>query len=172
MVLGPSLSHKVRIVFFAQLRCIFKSFIAEGLQLIGHDETVLQYEPDHGSTARFGPNGLHLQSSVFLSDIEERMDDPDLLTDPMPVEEMFILLGGEVDEHPVISLYALDEQVGQLILPILVDRLVVGSFQGYAMLHALGPNTVNGADQTVKETGNPEMLLPIQQSLFTQGACP
>ena len=43
----------------------------------------------------------------------------------------------------VVCLYAFDEQVGELILPILVYRLVVGGLQCDTVLHAVWYNAVH-----------------------------
>ena len=75
MACGLYFPYEMREPFFAQLRCIFKAFVAECCQFLGSDRTVVQDESCHGPAAGLGPDGLHLQSAIFLADIEEGVDD-------------------------------------------------------------------------------------------------
>ena len=69
----------------------------------------------HGSTARLGPYGLHLERAVGLAYIEQWMDDLHLLHHPPPVEQVLVFFGGEMDEDAVVGLDALDERVGEFV---------------------------------------------------------
>ena len=77
-----------------------------------------------------------------------------------------------MNEYAVIRFHAFDELVGQFVLPVLIDRLVVGCFHRDAMLHAVRYNAIHGAKQAIQETGNPEMLLCEHQRLVAQGVRP
>ena len=58
-------TDEVRIGRLAVSGGIGESLIGEGLQLVDARELMLQDIPHHGTTARFGPDGLHLQLPQF-----------------------------------------------------------------------------------------------------------
>ena len=115
----------------------------------------------HGSTARFSPYSLHLQSAVFLADIKEWLNDLYLLTDSLPIKQMFIFLCRKMDEYTIVSFHTIDENICQFVFPELIDRLVVCSFERYAMLHTIRYDAIQRSKQSIKEAGNPEMFLGI-----------
>ena len=41
----------------------------------------------------------------------------DFVADTLPVEEMLVFLCGEMKEYPVVSLYAIDEDIGECVAP-------------------------------------------------------
>ena len=88
----------------AQLRGVGETFIAESVQFFGSEKLLLQDEAHHGAAAGLGPNGLHLEAPIGPTDIEEGMDHTHLLTDPLPVEEMFILFGGQMYQDAIVCL--------------------------------------------------------------------
>ena len=65
----------------------------------------------HGSTARLGPYGLHLERAVGLAHIEQWLDNLHMLHHSPPIEQMFVFFGGEMDEDTIVGLDALDERV-------------------------------------------------------------
>ena len=154
--------------FFAQLRCIFKTFVAECCQFLGSDRAVVQDESCHGPAAGLGPDGLHLQSAIFLADIEEGVDDLHFAAHSFPVEQMFIFLGGQVDEDAVVRLDAVYQDLGQFVFPELVDGFVLSGFQGHAVFHPIGYDAIQGPEQAIEEAGNPEMVLCILQGFPAQ----
>ena len=54
------------------------------------------------------------------------MNYADLLADTLPVEEMFVFLGGEMKQNAVIGLHAVNENVGEGVAPEKVDGNVFG----------------------------------------------
>ncbi len=89
---------------FAQLWSILKSLMGECCQFLRSEEPVVEDEPHHCPSAGFGPYGLHLEVAVALPYVEERMDDLNLPTDSVPVEQMLIFFGGKVNQDAVICL--------------------------------------------------------------------
>lgn len=75
---------------------VFEPFVIECGQFCRVGQLVVSYVSYHCSTARLGPHGLHLETTVSLSHIEQGMDDSHLLADSLPVEQMLLFFGREV----------------------------------------------------------------------------
>lgn len=122
----------------AQLWGIFEVFVAECSQFLGMSNLIGKNKSHHCSTASLRPYSLHLQSAVLLADIEERLDNLHFLDNSFPIEQMLILCCGEMEQNSIVSFYAVNEHVGQLVLPKLIDRFVVRSFKSHTVLHTIG----------------------------------
>ena len=105
---------------------VFESFITECGQFCRADQLVVSYVSYHCSTARLGPHGLHLETAVSLSHIEQGVDDSHLLADSLPVEQMLVFFGREVYQDSVVHLHAVYEHLCQPVFPKLIDRFVIG----------------------------------------------
>ena len=73
---------------------IDKTLISEGTKTLWLVDSVLDDESRHGSPTGFCPYGLYLQIAP-LTDIEQWLNNTDLLTDTLPVEEVLVFLGGK-----------------------------------------------------------------------------
>lgn len=63
-------SYKMRIGIFAKIIFIFKTFIAETIQVFRMCDTMFKNISYHGPSACFRPDSLHLQPTILLADIE------------------------------------------------------------------------------------------------------
>ena len=126
----------------------------------------------HRPTARLCPHGLHLQVAVWLADIEQGLDNVQLRYYAVPVEKMLVFLGREVDERAAVGPHAIDEHLGELVSPELAYRLAASSPKRDAVLHAVGDNAVQWAQQAVEEAGYPQVVLGKGKSIVAQRGCP
>lgn len=112
--------------FVAHAGRVFEPFVTESGQFCRAGQLVVSYVSYHCSTARLCPHGLHLETAVSLSHIEQGMDDSHLLADSLSVEQMLIFFGREVYQDSVVHLHAVYEHLCQPVFPKLIDRLVIG----------------------------------------------
>lgn len=105
---------------------VFESFVTECGQFCRADQLVVSYVSCHCSTARLGPHGLHFETAVSLSHIEQGVDDSHLLADSLPVEQMLVFFSREVYQNTVVHLHAVYEHLCQPVFPKLIDRLIIG----------------------------------------------
>ena len=92
------------------------------LRRIGH--AVSDQPRRHGAAAFLCPHRRH-GDLIALGDKEVWLDDPDLSFDTAPVEQLPHLRAGQVDEHTVVSLDAVDERVGQPAASVFEHRPVM-----------------------------------------------
>ena len=85
---------------------------------------------------------------------------------------MLILGRGEVHKDAVVGLHAVDEHTGEPVAPELAHWLVASGLKPHAVLHAIGHDRVHGTQQPVEKTGDPQVLLPVDQCLVAERGSP
>ena len=102
-----------------------------------------------------------LKSGLGTATYRTMLNDLYLFTYSLPIKQMFIFLCRKMDEYTIVSFHTIDENICQFVFPELIDRLVVCSFERYAMLHTIRYDAIQRSKQSIKEAGNPEMFLGI-----------
>lgn len=111
----------------------FESLILESDEILGRFLPILDDEPCHGTTAAFGIDRDRLEFAI-LHYKKLRMDDRHLLANPLPIEQVLHLFGGQMHEDAIVSLHRFYQQVGKQWFPMLEHGLAV---QFHLALHPI-----------------------------------
>ena len=101
--------YEMRVCFLSVIGGILEPFVGESFQFFRRWDAVFKNESYHSTSTWFCPYSLHLEWTVCLTYVEERMNDFDLCHHSFPIKKMLVFLSREVNENAIICLDTIDE---------------------------------------------------------------
>ena len=96
--------------FIAVMWLIAEACFVESKEFIGLVPFVLDDAACHGAATTLGIDRNHLHAVASLH-VEQRLNNLYFAANALPIEEMFIFLGSQMYQHPVIFLDGFDERI-------------------------------------------------------------
>ena len=101
------LLNKMRVISFSKFRFVGKSLVTKGTEIFGLVYAVFNDESCHCAPACLSPNSLHLQLAAF-SDVEQRLNDSDFLTDTLPIKQVLVFLCSKMYQSTTICFHSIN----------------------------------------------------------------
>lgn len=133
-----------------ELRLISESGSLEVEQVVRTLSLPEDKMPCHSAPTGFGQYCYYLELQAIVN-IEERLHDVDLALHTLPVEEVFVFFGTQMNERSAISLYCLDEAVGEQGFPKVENVLTSAGLQSHVAFKTVWVNGVERAQQSIEE---------------------
>ena len=143
---------------FAQARLVGKTLVGKQGEQSGIGKAAGDDMARHSTAQALGPYGLHLEAAGFFY-VEDGLNDGEFAPDALPVEEVLVLLCGKMEQAAIVGLGGVYQEIGEALFPEGGDAFLPCSLQLYGVLHAIGHDTIEGAQQAIEERGNPKVGL-------------